>query len=414
MCTRMALSHLSMHMATRMLMRPSAPDPGPSADPVADPAQSPTVSLGLRKALDICAIPAGFVSALQHSGLSKQLELRQVLCARKSASGVTRTLLARARKRRRAPPEWPDQVVVKFTRATGAASELARREIDFGYFVRELPNVARIVAHAEHGLVTMMCVEYISGGDAFERVKRAQARHKDSYVAASERRWRDTARDLLRAVAAMHAVKIAHRDIKPENLLVHARSRAGALADFAFALDIVADSASERARACGSPFYLSPDMADVLTNLSEAERKQAFADADPAAWPWCPLANDVWACGVTLYALLHGTMPFNYARYAVDGRMFVKQLALAHARESLETDALLSPEAADLLRRLLDTRESTRISAAGALDHPWLRETSRSAPHIGPSSVISATSLHRAAVSSVALSPSRARANLLE
>ena len=84
----------------------------------------------------------------------------------------------------------------------------------------------------------------------------------------------------------MHARNISHRDVKPENIIYNPSTGMIKIIDFGFAC-----ISKERLRVfCGTPSYMCPE---IVGN-------QAYSGA----------AADVWACGVMLYALLTGTVPF--------------------------------------------------------------------------------------------------------
>jgi 5'-AMP-activated protein kinase catalytic alpha subunit len=82
-----------------------------------------------------------------------------------------------------------------------------------------------------------------------------------------------------------------HRDLKPENLLLD-RDNNLKVADFGFS-NILLDGEFLRT-SCGSPNYAAPE---VIT---------ASLYAGPEV--------DVWSCGVILYALLCGSLPFEDER----------------------------------------------------------------------------------------------------
>lgn len=85
-----------------------------------------------------------------------------------------------------------------------------------------------------------------------------------------------------------HHHGIVHRDLKPENLLLDADNNIK-LADFGLS-NVMHDGYFLRS-SCGSPNYAAPEV--ISGNL--------YAGAEV----------DVWSCGVILYALLCGTLPFD-------------------------------------------------------------------------------------------------------
>ena len=91
---------------------------------------------------------------------------------------------------------------------------------------------------------------------------------------------------ILQGLAYMHSRNIYHRDVKPENVIYNPQTGMVKIIDFGFAC-----ISKERLRVfCGTPSYMSPE---IVGN-------QAYNGA----------SADIWACGVMLYALLTGTVPF--------------------------------------------------------------------------------------------------------
>ncbi|XP_065143767.1 calcium/calmodulin-dependent protein kinase type II subunit alpha isoform X8 [Paramisgurnus dabryanus] len=101
----------------------------------------------------------------------------------------------------------------------------------------------------------------------------------------------------------------------------------------------------------GTPGYLSP----------EVLRKDPYGKA-----------VDLWACGVILYILLVGYPPF----WDEDQHRLYQQIkAGAYDFPSPEWDTV-TPEAKDLINKMLTMNPSKRITAADALKHPWISHRS--------------------------------------
>jgi len=84
----------------------------------------------------------------------------------------------------------------------------------------------------------------------------------------------------------MHEQNVSHRDMKPDNIIYNPTTGSVKLIDFGFAC-----SSKEKLRVfCGTPSFMSPEI------VAKKEYR------GPAA--------DIWACGIILYSLLTGTVPF--------------------------------------------------------------------------------------------------------
>lgn len=98
------------------------------------------------------------------------------------------------------------------------------------------------------------------------------------------------AKQLCAGLAAAHSVGVLHRDIKPENLILDSTGNAK-LMDFGIArpIDRLAPGQTQAGFIVGTPQYLAPE---ILKGQ----------EADPRA--------DIYACGIVLYELFAGTLPF--------------------------------------------------------------------------------------------------------
>ncbi|XP_066381593.1 CBL-interacting protein kinase 29-like [Miscanthus floridulus] len=171
-----------------------------------------------------------------------------------------------------------------------------------------------------------------------------------SLVDASGRMTEDLARhyfrQLVSAVRYCHARGVYHRDIKPENLLL---DEAGALmvADFGLGAVATATDGSSLLRhtMCGTPAYVAPE---ILSRKG-----------------YEPAKVDIWSCGVVLFVLAAGYLPFNDASLV---NMYRKIYA-----GRFRCPGWFSPALRDLLRRVLDPDPSARFDADGIVAHPWFR-----------------------------------------
>ncbi|KAM4536712.1 calcium/calmodulin-dependent protein kinase type II subunit delta isoform 8-T8 [Odontesthes bonariensis] len=145
---------------------------------------------------------------------------------------------------------------------------------------------------------------------------------------------------------------VVHRDLKPENLLLASKLKGAAvkLADFGLAIEVQGDQQAWFGFA-GTPGYLSP----------EVLRK------DPYGKP-----VDMWACGVILYILLVGYPPF----WDEDQHRLYQQIkAGAYDFPSPEWDTV-TPEAKDLINKMLTINPAKRVTATDVLKHPWICQRS--------------------------------------
>uniref|UniRef100_A0A672J042 calcium/calmodulin-dependent protein kinase n=1 Tax=Salarias fasciatus TaxID=181472 RepID=A0A672J042_SALFA len=206
------------------------------------------------------------------------------------------------------------------------------------------PNIVRLHDSISEEGFHYLVFDLVTGGELFEDIV---AREYYSEADASH-----CIQQILESVHHCHVNGIVHRDLKPENLLLASKLKGAAvkLADFGLAIEVQGDQQAWFGFA-GTPGYLSP----------EVLRK------DPYGKP-----VDMWACGVILYILLVGYPPF----WDEDQHRLYQQIkAGAYDFPSPEWDTV-TPEAKDLINKMLTINPSKRITAAEALKHPWICQRS--------------------------------------
>nr|XP_006119309.1 calcium/calmodulin-dependent protein kinase type II subunit delta isoform X20 [Pelodiscus sinensis] len=206
------------------------------------------------------------------------------------------------------------------------------------------PNIVRLHDSISEEGFHYLVFDLVTGGELFEDIV---AREYYSEADASH-----CIQQILESVNHCHLNGIVHRDLKPENLLLASKSKGAAvkLADFGLAIEVQGEQQAWFGFA-GTPGYLSP----------EVLRK------DPYGKP-----VDMWACGVILYILLVGYPPF----WDEDQHRLYQQIkAGAYDFPSPEWDTV-TPEAKDLINKMLTINPAKRIIASEALKHPWICQRS--------------------------------------
>ncbi|KAL6838547.1 hypothetical protein ACP4OV_031603 [Aristida adscensionis] len=211
-----------------------------------------------------------------------------------------------------------------------------KREIAILRRVRH-PNIVRLFEVMATKSKIYFVMELVRGGELFARV--AKGRLKE-----------DTARryfqQLVSAVGFCHARGVFHRDLKPENLLVDER---GDLKVSDFGLSAVADQFHQDGLLhtfCGTPSYVAPE---VL-----ARRGYDGAKAD------------IWSCGIILFVLMAGYLPFHDQNLMAMYRKIY--------RGEFRCPRWFSKDLTCLLNRLLDTNPDTRITVAGIMESRWFQK----------------------------------------
>lgn len=185
-------------------------------------------------------------------------------------------------------------------------------------------------------LDSYLVLEYIDNGELFEHISR--------HGFLKEEEALKYFRQLLSAVGYCHSFNICHRDLKPENILL-TKNLEVKVADFGMAaLHQTPDHRLQTS--CGSPHYAAPEVI-----------KATFYRGDKA---------DIWSMGVILYASLAGYLPFDHDD--LPGLLDVIK------KGRYKMPAHFSPEAADLIHRMLQLNARDRIGISQMWRHPLLRK----------------------------------------
>lgn len=157
-------------------------------------------------------------------------------------------------------------------------------------------------------------------------------------------------REILLGLQHMHSQSICHRDIKPANILFGGpQGDTVKLCDFGFSCVIPEQGIS--LKACGSPSYMSPEVAANQVFYHNA---------------------DVWSAGVTCYVVLYGALP--YTNPSGDVReVIIKGLPTPAylAAEGVEPQEPASI-AASFVEMMLKRESSERCSSESALRHKFV------------------------------------------
>jgi len=203
------------------------------------------------------------------------------------------------------------------------------------------PHVIQLKSVVELPSSFCLVMELASGGELFDKI--VTARRFD------ERTARCYFQQLISAVAYCHSRGVVHRDLKAENLLL---GRNGALKVCDFGLSRYTlrngqpDSAIKFMSLAGSPDYQAPEM-----NC-------------PAVDGYSGETCDVWSCGVILFFMLCGYLPFQ----GRDDEDTAHRIMTAKYNRK---DRHLSPDAADLLGKILTVDPKKRIAIPGIIEHAW-------------------------------------------
>ncbi|KAF7224757.1 serine/threonine-protein kinase BRSK2 isoform X6 [Nothobranchius furzeri] len=196
----------------------------------------------------------------------------------------------------------------------------------------EHPHVLKLHDVYENKKYLYLVLEHVSGGELFDYlVKKGRLTPKEA---------RKFFRQIMSALDFCHSHSICHRDLKPENLLLDEKNNIR-IADFGMASLQVGDSLLETS--CGSPHYACPE---VIRGEKYDGRKA-----------------DVWSCGVILFALLVGALPFDDDNL----RNLLEKVKLG----VFHMPHFIPPDCQNLLRGMIEVDASKRLTLEVIQKHTW-------------------------------------------
>nr|XP_003476686.1 LOW QUALITY PROTEIN: myosin light chain kinase 2, skeletal/cardiac muscle [Cavia porcellus] len=207
-------------------------------------------------------------------------------------------------------------------------------------------NLIQLYAAIETPNEIVLFMEYIEGGELFERIvdEDYQLTEVDTMVFV---------RQICEGILFMHKMRVLHLDLKPENILcVNTTGHLVKIIDFGLARRY---NPNEKLKVnFGTPEFLSPE----VVNYDQISDK-----------------TDMWSLGVITYMLLSGLSPF----LGDDDTETLNNVLSSNWYFDEETFEAVSEEAKDFVSNLIVKDQGARMSAAQCLAHPWLNNLAEKA-----------------------------------
>ncbi|XP_042488890.1 CBL-interacting protein kinase 18-like [Macadamia integrifolia] len=214
--------------------------------------------------------------------------------------------------------------------------EQIKREISVMRLVRH-PYIVQLYEVMASKTKIYFVMECVKGGELFNKV--AKGKLKEDVA-------RKYFQQLISAVDFCHSRGVYHRDLKPENLLLDEN---GNLKVSDFGLSALAESKHQDGllhTTCGTPAYVAPEVIN----------RKGYDGAKA----------DIWSCGVILYVLLAGFLPFH------DSNLMEMYRKIGKAE--FKCPSWFPTEVRRLLSKILDPNPNTRISITKIKDNSWFRK----------------------------------------
>ncbi|XP_076918828.1 CBL-interacting serine/threonine-protein kinase 10-like [Bidens hawaiensis] len=211
-----------------------------------------------------------------------------------------------------------------------------KREISIMRLVKH-PNILELYEVMATKAKIYFALEYAKGGELFDKVSKGRLKEQTA------RRY---FQQLINAVDFCHSRGVYHRDLKPENLLLDENDN---LKVSDFGLSALAESKHQDGllhTTCGTPAYVAPEVIN----------RKGY-DGDKA---------DIWSCGVILYVLLTGHLPFH------DSNLMEMYRKIGKAE--FKCPNWFPPEVKRLLMRMLEPNPTQQITIAKIKESPWFKK----------------------------------------
>ncbi|KAL7121661.1 hypothetical protein ACP275_02G194300 [Erythranthe tilingii] len=216
--------------------------------------------------------------------------------------------------------------------------EQIKREISTMKMIKH-PNVVNLFEVMASKTKIYIVLEYVDGGELFDKIAK--------YGKLKEDAARRYFQQLINVVDYCHSRGVYHRDLKPENLLLDSYGILK-VSDFglsAFSVQVREDGLLHTA--CGTPNYVAPE---VLTDKG-----------------YDGTSSDVWSCGVILFVLMAGYLPFDEPNLVSLYRKIQKA--------EFSFPPWFSSSAKKLIKRILDPNPRTqRMSIPEILENVWFKK----------------------------------------
>ncbi|KAF8316971.1 kinase-like protein [Cantharellus anzutake] len=218
----------------------------------------------------------------------------------------------------------------------GRVEKQTRREIEIQRNLRH-PNVLRLYGFFHDEKRIFLMLEFAAKGELYKQLAK--------FGSFSEKRSSRYIAQMTDALQYLHSKHVIHRDIKPENLLLGLNGELK-IGDFGWSVHA---PGNRRTTLCGTLDYLPPEMVEGRPHTERV---------------------DYWALGVLTYEFLVGNAPFE-----ADGASATYRRI---ATVDLKMPSRISPDACDLIQRLLRKEPEDRLALSEVAKHPWIMRYRRS------------------------------------
>ncbi|XP_059668424.1 calcium-dependent protein kinase 32-like [Cornus florida] len=225
--------------------------------------------------------------------------------------------------------------------------EDVRREVEIMKHLPKHPNIVSLKDTYEDENAVHLVMELCEGGELFDRIV-ARGHYTERAAAA-------VTKTIVEVIEMCHKHGVMHRDLKPENFLFADKKETAPLKAIDFGLSVFFKPGERFNEIVGSPYYMAPEV--LKRNYGQE--------------------IDIWSAGVILYILLCGAPPF----WAETEQGVARAIIRSVVDFKKDPWPIVSENAKDLVKKMLNPDPKQRPTAQEVLDHPWL-QNAKAAPNV--------------------------------
>ena len=200
------------------------------------------------------------------------------------------------------------------------------------------PNVIKLYEIIETTNKYYLIMEYSAGGELFNYItENIRIKEKEASFLFYQ---------IIKGLEEIHKNQICHRDLKPENILLSKNKKIIKIIDFGLS-NFISKNTLLTSK-CGSPNYVPPEI--IIKNEYNG------------------IYIDIWCCGIILYAMVFGFLPFDDIEMEVLFNKIIKCNVQFYQKDIFN----ISSDCIDLIKKILKFNPKDRISLQDILKHPFI------------------------------------------
>jgi len=233
-----------------------------------------------------------------------------------------------------------------FTETKGVLQNM-KNEIQIMNVLKQHEYICTLHETYEDRNYIFLVLDFLCGGELYAKIEENEE--------LPEEQAREITKQMLEAVRFMQEQHIAHLDLKPDNILFASKETSSKIKIIDFGEARIVKEDEKLNQKIGTPYYMAPEIINGV--------------------PYDAFAADMWSCGVIIFCMLFGFVPFHAEE---ESEIFekIKQGFKAEVCDGygafFPADIPISAPAQDMIGGLLSTDPVTRYTVSDCLKHAWI------------------------------------------